>query len=601
MINNLKIFITDNKKDLKYLIILILFLLAISIPKLLIQYKVGIGNWDTFLYLENGRNFAKMGWGDVPSIAPVLPVLLSKLFLLAGHPYQRAIFNVDVIFYILGAISFYLILRLKFKHNVSLVGSIIYSTFTLLYSWVAIGGNDILGTTGTLLSMYFIFISHKYNNKLYILALPIAAYSFLSRYTAGVMLFAILLYWIINRVNLKEIKYIITGSIIGIISISWFLYEFNKHLDTPFPFLGQFSGTVSNTVVLDAGFLPDSWYYIKHIPNYLLSTVPKNVNNINVIVNPMGNTPSIVSYIYIALFIFGIILLIYNIYSKVKESKIQFNKNKKLLLTAGLILALIGLITIGNISYIFSSLISLICLCIFYHLLNDYNIENIDIDFTMLELFIIYLVFQSILFTKNDRYFITVLPFIAYFITYSLNEIFIKLDERFKWNKTKVSKIITALIILFLLSNTLVFANNVPEENDYADIKDACEWLKNYDNITNNTLIHSDDWPGVSWYMNIFCQRGVPDTSNASSIAEFSREILSRNNSHYASSYYIDCTHSTKFDYPGLVKIKKIGSVEIYENKYLKKNGPTYIYTKEYNNRLQREIEEFNKTNGGKL
>lgn len=188
-------------------------------------------------------------------------------------------------------------------------------------------------------------------------------------------------------------------------------------------------------------------------------------------------------------------------------------------------MALIGLITIGNISYIFSSLISLICLCIFYHLLNDYNIENIDIDFTMLELFIIYLVFQSILFTKNDRYFITVLPFIAYFITYSLNEIFIKLDERFKWNKTKVSKIITALIILFLLSNTLVFANNVPEENDYADIKDACEWLKNYDNITNNTLIHSDDWPGVSWYMNIFCQRGVPDTSNASSIAEFSRKF----------------------------------------------------------------------------
>jgi hypothetical protein len=44
------------------------------------QYNISIANWDTYLYLENGRNFAKMGWGDVPSIAPVLPMIISKFF-----------------------------------------------------------------------------------------------------------------------------------------------------------------------------------------------------------------------------------------------------------------------------------------------------------------------------------------------------------------------------------------------------------------------------------------------------------------------------------------------------------------------------------------
>ena len=80
MINTLKNFITDNKKDLSYIALLTIFLLIITIPRLLVQYNVGIGNWDTYLYLENGRNFAKMGWGDVPSISPVLPMILSKMF-----------------------------------------------------------------------------------------------------------------------------------------------------------------------------------------------------------------------------------------------------------------------------------------------------------------------------------------------------------------------------------------------------------------------------------------------------------------------------------------------------------------------------------------
>ncbi|OED30103.1 glycosyltransferase family 39 protein [Methanosphaera sp. WGK6] len=401
MINKIHKIIQDNKIELYYILFIIGILLIISIPKLLNQYTLGISNWDTYLYLENARTFSKMGWGDVQSIAPVLPMIISKFFLIAGHPYEEIIFNLDVFFYILGVVSLYLILRFKFDRNTSLVGSLIYATFTLLYSWVAIGGNDIIGVTGTLLTVYLVLVAHKYNTKFYYLAIPIAAYAFLSRYTAGVMIFPLIFYIIINRVNLNEIKDIILGGTLGILSISWFLNQFNKVLGTPFPFLDQFSGTVSNVQVIDSGYLPDTWYYITHIPNYLSSIVPPN-STFNAIVNPMGNIPTILAYIYIILMISGIILIFHNMYHTIKTSDIKFkNKKNKIFITIGIILSIICLLTMNQISYIVTIILFLIVMGIIWLLGNKYNIKYLEYDLLMISLFVVYLVFQSILSTKK--------------------------------------------------------------------------------------------------------------------------------------------------------------------------------------------------------
>lgn len=592
MLNSVRNFITDNKKDLLFIAFLSLFLLIISVPKLMAQYNIGIGNWDTYLYLENGRNFAKMGWGDVPSISPVLPMILSKMFLIAGHPYHEAIFNIDVVFYIIGVITFYLLLRIKFNYNTSLVGSIVYATFTLLYSWVAIGGNDIIGVTGTILTIYLILIAHRYDNRAYYIALPIAAYAFLSRYTAGVMIFSIAFYWLVNRVDLKEIKHIIIGGILGVISVSWFLYQFNLHLGTPFPFLGQFSGTVSNTVVMDSGFLPDSWYYIKHIPNYLISYVP-NVKTFNAIVNPMGNIPSIFSYVYIGLFVLAFVLLFYKVAKSVKENELPFSTKSGLLLLPSIILMIMFLFSLGSVSYIISIIMFLASLYIVWIILRPYKIKNLDYELLMISLLVIYLVFQSILFTKNDRYFITVLPFIAYFITYTLDWVFEKVDVLAFLGNIPLSRILSALIIIGLLANTLFFVSVIPTDNDYEDIGYACKWLAEHEDVNNSTLCYSDNWPAVSWYLNIFCQRGVPNVTDADYQWKFSEEILTRNDTHQASIYYIDATNALKVDYPGMIKLEGFDTVQIYKNKYADAYGSDYIYTQEYQRELKEEIDGF--------
>jgi hypothetical protein len=202
-------------------------------------------------------------------------------------------------------------------------------------------------------------------------------------------------------------------------------------------------------------------------------------------------------------------------------------------------------------------------------------------------------VFQSILFTKNDRYFISALPFIAYFITYTLNWIFDRIDETINITRIPLSRILSILIIMGLLFNTLAFVSVMPMDNDYADIGDACEWLLENENVNNSTVCYSDNWPAVSWYLNIYCQRGVSNTSDYYYQTKFAEELLTRNETHRAACYYIDATHSKKVDYPGMIKLEGFDTVEIYKNKYLDEYGYNYTYTDEYNIKLKEEIRNF--------
>lgn len=577
-----KDFIYENRVEIYYIMALIFILFILAIPKLFNQYGVGVANWDTFLYLENGRNFAKMGWGDVASIAPVLPMILAKLFLLAGHVYTSAIFNVDVVFYVMGVVVLFLIMRLRFNNMVSFVGSLIYATFTLLYSWVAIGGTDIIGVTGTLLALYFVILGCDYDSKFFLVAFPVAAYAFLSRYTAGVMLFGIIFYIFITRLNKNKLLNIVLGLLLGVVSVSWFLNEFYVKLKTPFPFLGQFSGTVSNVKVMDAGFLPDSWYYIMHLPNYLSSVIPGGLGFNNVI-NPMGNVPTILSYILILLMMFGFVFVFCNIYKSNSEETGFLKQRNIMLIVFCVVLFLITVFTIGSVSYFVSDILFVVDMLVLYYLFR--NVNNLKLDLLMMVLFFVYMVFQSVLYTKNDRYFITVLPFIAYFITNAINEIYLWINncKTSKIHNIKITTIISACIVMLLVFNTLSFVNTMPGQSEYENIGEATTWFsQNYPNYTNKTVIYSDNWPAITWYLNIYAQRGVIESEGGEGAYNLAYMMLADNKTHHAASFYIDTTNGYIINYPGLTPIKTIGNVTIYENSYLIEHPNTPLNSSEY-------------------
>ena len=98
-----------------------------------------------------------------------------------------------------------------------------------------------------------------------------------------------------------------------------------------------------------------------------------------------------------------------------------------------------------------------------YYIFKKYDIKYLSYDFLMISLFFIYLIFQSVLYTKKDRYFITVLPFIAYFITNAIYYIFKYINHKISSIKNiKPTTIITAVVVIFLVFNSLSFAASIP-------------------------------------------------------------------------------------------------------------------------------------------
>lgn len=298
----------------------------------------------------------------------------------------------------------------------------------------------------------------------------------------------------------------------------------------------------------------------------------------------------------------GFILIFYNIYkcSENNTDKKFFTTTNIILLLCGVVAGLICVFTLTHVSYIVTNILFLLVMGIIWLLLRDYNIKCLDYDLLMISLFVVYLVFQSILSTKNDRYFITVLPFIAYFISNAISYIYKFLDRKIMLKRNiKISTIVTVIVAVLLVSNSLAFVDDMPHNNHYRDVEDSCEWLINYyPDYNNSTIIYSDNWPAITWYMNIYGQRGVPDTSSNESALLFSTEILSQNNTHEGALFYVDTNSQEKIDYPGLTMIKRIGDVAIYENSYKLGSKDKNVQSDEYIEYINNTLEDYNRTLG---
>ena len=181
--------------------------------------------------------------------------------------------------------------------------------------------------------------------------------------------------------------------------------------------------------------------------------------------------------------------------------------------------------------------------------------------------------------------FITALPFIAYFIINAISCIYEFIDSKISL-KPKISTIISICAVIFLVVNALSFTQSIPTENQYSDIDDACNWFnENHGNYNNSTIIYSDNWPAVTWYLNLYIQRGVPESDTPDGLAEFSKFMLCENSTHSATSYYIQTTNTDKkMTFPGLSKIYEKGTVAIYQNNYLEDHNQSQFRSSEYRN-----------------
>nr|WP_302578579.1 glycosyltransferase family 39 protein [Methanobrevibacter arboriphilus] len=454
-INSLINFFKSNEIKLSFLFILI-FSSILTILLIWIntsQEILGTSYRDVYFYLIEALRFSGYsigGYEYVNYLSPLIPFLTSLLFKL-GFVSETSIFAVTGIFYILGVLGFFSLLRLRFRNLMAVLGSIIYAGISINMLWVANGTIDIPSISITILSIYFFVLGIEKNQKYLYLAFPLAVLGFFAKYTAGLAIPLMVLY-ILSKPNIilnikKYWKNGVLGIFLGFITTIPFLAYFLIN-NIPFGFLNQAQNIASHTTgsittattTLKVG--NDLFFYFTNMPRFIYS-----INEI-------------LAYVVIIITLIGIIIGIYKsakfLKSRYDDSnrfnngKFEFlnikflnikisNKLIYILFIVNIIIILLSFLTASKISFVYSELIFFISAFTLSYIVNKIiNIKNIDseqkydkfsFDLLMFAWFFSYLIFFSAHLVKADRYFTTMAPGFVFISVLALNLILNSFDS----------------------------------------------------------------------------------------------------------------------------------------------------------------------------
>lgn len=329
-----------NKRDFPYILFLLIFSLLITTQIIIFNNQIGIYCSDVFIYLLNSLNFTGVNINANGSmyLSPII-CFITSLFFRAGYVNINAIYIVTGIFAIIGILGFYILLKYNFNKILSLIGSILLFSLSLNLLWLANGTLDIPAIGLTIWTMIFFILSVDKDSKYYLIALPLFVLSFFTRYTAVLILPAMIVYFlgkhdiftgldnlISDRKALKkqltgflkskELKNILKALIISLILLALFLiiiYSFSNSLN----FLSQSSAVNSGfkTRTIDTAYTTNTFFYITNFLNFLFAGKITFYKNIPTLYNP-----TLTSYLVMFITILGLIL---GLTTKFKNKKLR--------------------------------------------------------------------------------------------------------------------------------------------------------------------------------------------------------------------------------------------------------------------------------------
>jgi hypothetical protein len=215
-----------------------------------------------------------------------------------------------------------------------------------------------------------------------------------------------------------------------------------------------------------------------------------------------------------SLLVLGIIALGILIYwtFKLKKSKNTrlnqfkshiYKKNVHLNLILIIIVLLTFIFSFGHIFYMLSEILFFILAYLFYNLTK--NIKNMDSHLLFLAWFMAFFIFHSVFIIKDNRYFITMAPSVAYFLILGLSEISKVLQFKIKNHNSTfpILAIIFTVLIVLSTASYLPVIQQANEDNKVTNerIAEASQWFVQYDPDYKNKVLYSDLWPTFSWYL----------------------------------------------------------------------------------------------------
>ena len=119
--------------------------------------------------------------------------------------------------------------------------------------------------------------------------------------------------------------------------------------------------------------------------------------------------------------------------------------------------------------------------------------------------FMAFFIFNSIFIVKDNRYFLIMVPPVAYFMILGLSKVFNTIKFKIRNKNVLFPSFAIILTIILLFSSATQIPDVLQANNNEAvtneQVQMASEWFINYDPDYKNQNVYSDLWPNFSWYL----------------------------------------------------------------------------------------------------
>ncbi len=534
-----------NKIDWFYFLLLIVISGSLFFYRYRLQVVQGPG-WDTFAFLANALEFAgkSIGYAE-PHRSPFLSFLVSLVFRL-GWESEAAIFAVDCFLAFAGVLGFYLLLRLRFTPLFSFLGSLLFISYPAVFKQAGTGYTDLASVSFSIWSIYFFALGTQKSTKFLPLALLLFVAAALTRFTALLLIFPVLLIFFLKPFD--KVRFSINSFLLGffasfVLYMPFAIFYFKKFGNPFFPLAIAFSAASDTTSPAESfAYEPNLGWYIFNLKRFIASSA--------------GET------IFLVFALFSLVGWAFYFYRLLESTDF-----KKIGLAFLFALAYVLIFFQGGL--ILRQLAAFM-LCFFLYMIfrsDDRKIsESLGFFLLFFCWFLVYFDFHSHLGVKVDRYFIVMVPGFTYLALHGLYE----LTEIFSSEKIKtvLKGAVYFLISFFIAVSFFSYFQQKKAQPDYlvADAKKTSNWLKKQ-NISQ-AVIYSDLWPAFGWYL----KRNVLAMPTFKDSRAFNHE-LEKNKADYFLTI-------RKRSLPSFKLVKKFGSVSVYKAKTLRsasKNRLLYL------------------------
>lgn len=509
--------------DRYYIAFLACFSILITLMIVSFHQSRGAFNSDIYVYLASALDFAGMNHNHISSVgalynSPFICYLTSLLFKL-GFVDVNSIYFVTAIFSISGIFAMYIFMRARFSSMMSLVGALLYSSFSLTLFYFANGMLDVPAVALMLWTLIFVFAAADKNPKYYIMVALFFAMSFFTRFTTGFIVIIVALYILkdYDLVNLaeclihsrsefkqrivtffksREFKWMCLALIVVAAIMAYVFFVISSY-NAPVGYLNTATNSVGRfDRPRDPNYILDKFFYVKNYLSLLFA---------NEITSPMQiekfSNPSIMSYLMLVILFLGFLIKSINVirnrdFYRNTVRKIPFRSptSENILKIAAVVCFVLSIISF-KFSYICTVILLWVMLVILQSLIKKYdsvNMNNFSMSIVCFGLFAFYMAIFSFMHLKCVRYILPTLPAFAYFVVYALDNI---LDYiRYGWEdkssdapkvksdfRMRVSQAIPIIMVVLLLFTAFTFTSTVEIDDLSLNFHNAANFLLEHD------------------------------------------------------------------------------------------------------------------------